>query len=176
MPLFQVPFVLSPRGSPAPSAPSSREHFCLHSGGWEEWGMLRTAKQQELRRSPEQQTSSDLPSTRGACLAHPRASAPDSSLALRGLEPELLRYARLLGEEAGDQDCSLCNVAITRRSLQHLQWGRCSASARPHGPGAARRGLSDGNRISGHCAVFLLALQGPGELSGLCEDCWCHAK
>lgn len=30
---------------------------------------------------------------------------------------DLLRCATVLGEEARDQDCSLSNVAITRRSL-----------------------------------------------------------
>lgn len=91
--------------------------------------MLRTATQREPGHPPEQQTSSDLPSTRGACLAHPRASSPDSSLALRWhyvvwSQNDLLCYATVLGEEAPDQDCSLCNVAITRRSL--LFFSTCS--------------------------------------------------
>lgn len=107
LPLFQVPFALSPRGSPAPSAPSSREHFCLRSAGWEEQGMLRTATQREPGRPPEQQTSSDLPSARGARLAHPRASAPDS-VALHGLEPELLRYAGLCWERRHETRIALC--------------------------------------------------------------------
>lgn len=50
--------------------------------------VVGTATQQDPGRPPEQQTSSDLPSTRGACLAHPRSSAPDSSMALRDLEPD----------------------------------------------------------------------------------------
>lgn len=114
-----------PQGLPSAFGPLQQgallplQHWLGGAGCAADRQVVGTATLREPGRPPEQQTSSDLPSTRGACLAHPRASAPDSSMALHGLEPELLHYARLCWERRHETRIALCVTWPSPGGLSH---------------------------------------------------------